>query len=172
MMERWERVDALIAKIETYLLTALTTLMILLAFFQILLRNVWSTGFAWGDPCVRYLVLWVGFIGAAIAVRQGKHIRIDVFSRWMSGWGHRLVLALVHLFSFFVCGLLTYTAVVFTRNEFQMGDSPILGIPAWGLQAIIPLTLGVMTIRYGFQSYATVRSMFTPNLLEDLQKQA
>ena len=80
----WDRLDKKISRVEQVLVTILLTMMILLAFSQIVLRNFFATGISWGDSLVRYLVLWVGFIGAAIATREGKHINIDVVSRWLT----------------------------------------------------------------------------------------
>jgi TRAP-type C4-dicarboxylate transport system permease small subunit len=81
MIHRWERADAIIDRVEQTLVSIFLSVMILIAFLQIVLRNLFATGFTWGDPLVRNLVLWVGFIGAAIATREGKHISIDVVSQ-------------------------------------------------------------------------------------------
>jgi TRAP-type C4-dicarboxylate transport system permease small subunit len=78
MTERWERIDAAIGRVEQALLVVLLSVLILIAFSQIILRNFFSTGIAWGDALVRSLVLWTGFIGATIAAREGQHISIDV----------------------------------------------------------------------------------------------
>ena len=88
-MSRWQRWDEILGRVEKFLLAAMLSIMILLAFLQIILRNVFSSGISWGDPLVRYLVLWVGFIGASLASKEGKHITIEVFSRWFSGSGNR-----------------------------------------------------------------------------------
>jgi C4-dicarboxylate transporter DctQ subunit len=77
-MDWWRRTDEVIDRVEQTLITILLSLMIAIAFLQIVLRNIFSTGIAWADPLVRNLVLWVGFVGAAIATREGKHITIDV----------------------------------------------------------------------------------------------
>jgi TRAP-type C4-dicarboxylate transport system permease small subunit len=83
-MNRWERADEIIDRVEHTLVIILLSLMILTAFLQITLRNIFATGLTWADPMVRNLVLWVGFIGAAIATKEGKHINMDVFSQWMT----------------------------------------------------------------------------------------
>ena len=172
-MTPWERAEAMIGRVEKIILTVLTALMIVVAFLQILLRNFLETGFSWGDASVRYLVLWVGFIGAAAAVREGKHITIDLFSQWASGKAQFVIAGFIHLFSFLVCGVLTYAAVVFTRNEAQMGgDASLLGIPSWTVQVIIPCTFALMTVRYGFLFIDVVRSALGANRYSDLQKRS
>ncbi len=48
MMARWERWDAHLARAELWLLTAGLSLMISVAFVQIVLRNALATGLSWG----------------------------------------------------------------------------------------------------------------------------
>jgi C4-dicarboxylate transporter DctQ subunit len=151
MTNRWERVDAIIDRIEQTLISILLSVMILIAFFQIILRNLFATGFTWGDPLVRNLVLWVGFIGAAIATREGKHISIDVVSQWVPARGKIVLEVIIQLSSFIICGLLTFAAVKFVRNEALTGSVTFLGIRSWVPELILPITFGLMTLRFGFR---------------------
>jgi TRAP-type C4-dicarboxylate transport system permease small subunit len=150
-MNRWQRFDNFISRLEQILITVLLSAMILTAFLQIVLRNFFSTGLAWGDPLVRYLVIWVGFIGAAIATKEGKHITIEIVSHWLSGQSNRYVQSASHLFSAIVCGLLTWAALKFVRVEALMGGSAIFDLPVWVPQVIIPVAFGIMTLRFGLQ---------------------
>ena len=83
-MDRWERVDRAIDRVETAIVVLFVSAMMVIAFLQIFLRNVFTTGLSWGDMILRNLVLWIGFIGATLATREGKHINIDVISRSLS----------------------------------------------------------------------------------------
>jgi C4-dicarboxylate transporter DctQ subunit len=152
MMDRWERMDEIIDWVEQTLLITLLSFMILTAFLQILLRNAFATGLAWGDSLVRNMVLWIGFIGATLATREGKHISLDVLSRWVPFLGKPLIDFVTHLFSFLVCGLLAIAALKFIENEIQMGTVSFLEIPSWIPETILPLTFGLMTLRFGFRS--------------------
>jgi TRAP-type C4-dicarboxylate transport system permease small subunit len=147
-MSRWQRWDEILGRVEKFLVALMLSVMILLAFLQIILRNAFSSGISWGDPLVRYLVLWVGFIGASLATKDGKHITIEVFSRWFSGSGSRYLKATAHLVSAFICGLLTFAGWTFVQNEAQMGGTTFLNIPAWIPQIIIPVTFALMALRF------------------------
>jgi len=140
--------DEKISQVEKVLIAALLTVMLLLAFLQIVLRNFFATGIDWSDSLVRYLVVWVGFIGAAIAVREDKHITIDILSHWISGAGNRIIQSISHLISAIVCGLLTWAGIKFTMFEAQMGSTAFMDLPAWMPELIIPITFGIMTLRY------------------------
>src|SRR4030042_3169854 len=117
MMDRLDQIDQRIDRVEQILIVTFLSFMILIAFLQIVLRNFFTTGLSWGDPLLRNLVLWIGFIGATLATREGKHINIDVVSRWLPSLGKNVVTLIIHLFSFFICCLLTYAALKFIKNE-------------------------------------------------------
>lgn len=140
--------DEKISRLEQILIATLLTMMILLAFSQIVLRNFFDTGIDWGDALVRYLVVWVGFIGAAIAAKEGKHITIDVLSRWITGAGSSAIQAISHFSSAAVCGLLTWAGIKFIWFEAQMGGTAFFKLPTWVPELIIPVTFGLMTLRY------------------------
>jgi len=152
-MDRWERADEIIDQLEQILLVTLLSSMILIAFLQIVLRNLFSTGLAWGDMLVRNLVLWVSFIGAALATKEGKHINIDIISGFMPPLGKALMAFMTQLFSAFICGLLTFAALKFIKNEAQMGNVSFLGIPAWIPEIILPVIFGLMALRFGLRSF-------------------
>jgi TRAP-type C4-dicarboxylate transport system permease small subunit len=166
-MDRWERADEIIDQLEQILLVTLLSSMILIAFLQIVLRNLFSTGLAWGDMLVRNLVLWVSFIGAALATKEGKHINIDVVSHWMPPLGKGLIEFLIHLFSFFICGLLTFAALKFIKNETQMGNVTFLGIPAWIPEIILPVIFGLMALRFGLRSFKNLSTMMRMGRISD-----
>ena len=158
-MDRWERADEIIDQVEQTLLVIFLSSMIVIAFLQIILRNLFSTGLTWGDPLVRNLVLWVGFIGAALATKEGKHISLDALSRWMPPLGKDLMEFLIRLFSFVICGLLTFAALKFIKNEARMGNVAFLRIPAWIPEIILPIIFGLMTLRFGLRSFRNLSTI-------------
>jgi TRAP-type C4-dicarboxylate transport system permease small subunit len=162
-VDHWNRLDEIIARVEQFLLAVTLSAMILVAFLQIVLRNFFGTGLSWADPLVRYLVLWAGFTGAALATREGKHIQIDVFSQWLPGVSNRIIQLIVHLFSSFICGLLTYAAFVFIRNEAQISGNTFLDIPVWIPQLIICISFGLMALRFGFRALGDFLSILNPD---------
>jgi len=167
---RWEKADEAIAKVEQTLIITFLSFMIFVAFLQIVLRNVFSTGLDWGDSFLRNLVLWIGFIGATLATKEGKHINIDIVSRWLPSLGRNIVMLITHLFSFSVCCLLTYAALKFIRNEVQMGNRTLLNIPAWIPEMILPMTFALMTFRFGLRAFKNLSEMGKTNAIQDQEQ--
>ena len=166
-MNRWEHIDGAIARMEQTLFVTFLGFMIVLAFLQIVLRNFFFTGLDWGDSVLRNLVLWVGFVGATLATKEGKHINIDIVSRWLPPLAKNTVTLITHLFSFFICCALTYAAIKFIKNEVEMGNRTFLNIPAWIPEMILPMTFSLMLFRFGLRSFKTLSEMREINPLHD-----
>jgi len=167
-VDRWHRLDETISRVEQTLLVVFLSSMIFVAFSQILLRNLFATGLTWGDALVRNLVLWVGFIGAALATKEGDHINIDVVSQWMPSLGKTILAGITHLFSFLICGLMTFASLKFIKNEVQMGNVAFLGIPSWIPEIILPVTFILMAIRFGLRS---IQSFFINSKIDKTHDQ-
>ena len=168
-MTLWDKIDTKISLVETILITLLLSMMILMAFSQIVLRNLFATGIDWGDAMVRYLVVWVAFIGAAVATREGKHISIDLLYRWQKGSGSKAVKILTCFFSAAISALLTVAAVKFLWFEAQMGSTTFLNLPVWIPELIMPTAFGLMTLRFFMQMIGEIGTLLHKNTrqLED-----
>ena len=136
-------------RLEELFLCLLLLAMIGLACTQIILRDLFSTGFVWADPLLRHMVIWAGLFGADIATRKKKHIAIDIISHLIPAQYEAWLLALIHLFSATVCIGLTYAAVIFIQNEAEFGGSrEILSIPSWGMNLAFPVAFGLISLRF------------------------
>ena len=114
--------------------------MICLVLIQIVLRNVFSTGITGGAEMVRHLVLWIAFLGAAMAARDAKHIRIDVALRILTPRWRMFAEALTGLFTALVCGMLMYAAIQFNIMDYHSGMViAFFDTPVWLLELIIPV---------------------------------
>jgi TRAP-type C4-dicarboxylate transport system permease small subunit len=156
-MKLLDRLDEWMARAEKYLLGGLLSAMILVAFLQIMLRNLFDTGIAWGDSLVRYLVLWVAFVGAALAVKENKHIKIDVFSRWLPAEWQALNRTATALCSCLLCIVLAVAAVRFIRIEMVMGEQVFGQLPVWLVALVIPVAFAIMALRYALLALKQLR---------------
>ncbi len=154
----WTDLGSLYGRLETILLTAAVVLMVSLGFLQILFRNLISVGIVWVDPLLRHLVLWIALLGASVATRENRHIRIDVLSAYLPAALQRPVEGGLQFFSAFICLLLVSPAIRFLQNDYQTGQILALGIPLWVSQTIIPFIMLVLAIRFFLRGW---RAMFS-----------
>ncbi len=138
-----------IAKIEGYVLVVGLITMIAAGTLQVILRNFFNTGLEWGDMLARALVLWVGFIGASLATRRGKHINIELVSKFITNPKLSAIrLRVVTLISFLISGTLTVTAIIFTKAEMDNNMIAFLNVPTWVVFLIVPISFLLITSRF------------------------
>jgi TRAP-type C4-dicarboxylate transport system permease small subunit len=145
-------------RLEEVVLVLLVVLMVSLGFLQILFRNLISVGIVWIDPIVRHLVLWIALLGASVATRENRHISIDVLSGRLPPAHYSRIQGAVQLFSALVCLLLVYPAIRFVQNDYVAGKTLAFGIPLWFSQAIMPVAMLVMGVRFFLQGLTKVFS--------------
>jgi TRAP-type C4-dicarboxylate transport system permease small subunit len=136
---------------DTVMVLMLVT-MIVLATGQIILRNAFETGFIWLDPMLRVMVLWIGLLGAMVATRLEKHIKIDVLTRLLPPKLQILSQSLTLAFAAVITGIIAWHSYLFVLSEVEYGGTAFAGIPAWILESIIPFSFAVMAIRFSLES--------------------
>ena len=139
--------------LEDSLLITLLVSMIFLASGQIILRNFFDMGIIWVDPLLRVLVLWSGLIGATIASRNNKHIRIDLISRFFSRPVHMIMQIFIGLFTAAVCFIIAWYGAQWVFLDYQDNLTAFAGLPSWILEIIIPVAFGLIALRYIMHSY-------------------
>ena len=133
---------------EEAILVVLVACLLSLAFAQILLRNLFQVTWFWADPLLRHLVLWSSFLGALIATRQDRHIRIDAVLRLIPSRWRRIAGALGDLAGAVLCWILAPIALRFVLDERVYGAEAFPGMPAWIAQLVFPLVFAGMGLRF------------------------
>jgi C4-dicarboxylate transporter DctQ subunit len=145
-------IDRLLEKVEGYFLVILLTTMILLSFSQVILRNFFQQGILWADIFLRQLVLWVGFLGASLAVCNGKHIAIDFLPNILPVHWKPKLRFITHLSASIISAILAWSAWTFLQFEMESDSVLFLDIPVWVFQTILPYSFAVIAIRFLLQA--------------------
>jgi C4-dicarboxylate transporter DctQ subunit len=147
-MRAIKQLDEWLAKAESGFLVFLLFLMVFLAFGQVVLRNLLNSGLLWTDIFLRQLVLWVGFLGASLAVRERRHISIDVLPQFLPAACKPWIQVLVDLSAGLISVFLTVASWRFVRLEIEYPTILFLDLPAWIFQTILPISFAVISLRY------------------------
>ncbi len=131
-------------------LVAAFTLLIAVSVF---LRYGLSRGLDWTEELGRYLMIWMGFLGASLALRNGAHVGVDMVRAALPRAVRRVVILIGSLIicSFFV--MVTYQGIrlvsmVQEQESLVLPISmfwPYLAIPVGTLLMLVQLV--VLTIR-------------------------
>lgn len=159
LLRPFHAIDRLLGLFEQVLLTALLATMIGLGTIDIVLQNADRLhlpvpdsirgGFMWADPVLRWLVLWVGMVGAMLATRSGRHLNMDALARLLPTGIRRWVDVVVNLTAGACCGVLLYVSFPYLQEEIEGGGEAIVGpIQRWHAEIIFPVMFAVMTYRF------------------------
>ncbi len=156
------RVIGVLHRIEDFILASLLGIMILLAVFQIVSRNVFGVGYSWTEVLLRVLVLWIGLVGAMIASRTDGHISIDVVSRFLPKRARMAADAFTQILTAAVCGLVAWHGARFVNMEQEFGGTAFADVPVWVCELIIPVAFSVIAVRYGILSIQSIVQVVKP----------
>ncbi len=113
------RLRHVLIRMESFMAGASLLLLLSLVFGQVLARNFFGTGIPNADILSRYMVLYVAFFGAVLAVESNKHIRIDVVAACMKPERIRILQPPLYLISSLICGILTWASIRFWYDDWQ-----------------------------------------------------
>lgn len=163
-LRSWQSFNRKIQKAERGLLVVGIFTILIIGSLHVLLRNFAGKGIPFSDVLAQHLTVWLGLIGASLAVTSNEHISIDAFSRVLSGMGLKVNKILIGVVSFVGCGILTYRTVVFMQFYLNAKTAEYVHLgtfklPIWYALLIFPYTFGLLTIRYFMQ---TLEHIHTP----------
>ena len=135
-------------KLVDWLLVIFLFAAFFLTFISTILRNVGLPGLQWSDVAVRYIVIWLAFLGAAAASREKQHIVIEILPKILPPVPKRILEIFAIIVSTVISSLLAWVAFRFLLNERTLGTEGVLGMPAWWLETIIPIGFLLITVEH------------------------
>ena len=148
-----------LARGEAFVLCMSLLVMLVLAFFQVIMRNVFNSGYPWIDIILRSLVLWVGFLGAAVATKESQHLCIDVATKFLPARLNTVVGILIHIFATVVALVLFQAAYRFVMDEAKVGATTVFDLPTWTVQGIIPVTFALIAIHFSITTIFKIKEL-------------
>ena len=158
-MKMLERIDDALARFEGWLISAFLWCMVAFTFIQVCLRGLythghlhWANGLMgrldWSEPFVRLLVLWLTFLGASLLTKEGRHIKIDLFSSLLPRKWLLLRELIISMACVFISGVMTEVCFRYIQLEKTYGETIFLNLPAWIAQLILPLGFAFILFRF------------------------
>ncbi|MBP7009929.1 MAG: TRAP transporter small permease [Kiritimatiellae bacterium] len=154
-------------RIERFGLSVLVAGMVGLAALQILMRNVWQSGWSWAGDLLGMGLLWLTMLGALAATGLARHLSIDLAAallprRWAGPLGR-----VTSLFAAVICVLLALAAGRYVGLQRELDITRLLGAPAWKYYLVIPVVFWIMAARF-LVRVLIPSAWFADNALEGL----
>lgn len=134
-----ERLDRGLRLLLEGMAISLLSALALICFVEVVLRYGFGRSLAWYDEFSGYLLVWLSFLGSALAQREERHIGVVEVGGETAPGGRRRAKLAVHTVLLAVQGVLLYYGA---RLAFRFRDEPAitLPVPMGLLYTVIPLS--------------------------------
>jgi len=119
----------------------------LLLFTNVIMRYFFKSAIFWAEEMLRYLIVWITFIGASTCVKEDSHISIDVLYNILGPEKKRYLKIFIN-----IAGLIFGAAMVFISGNFVMQVRDTAQVSA--TIGNVPMYIIYMCFPIGFVLYA------------------
>ncbi|MFN7914748.1 MAG: TRAP transporter large permease subunit [Vicinamibacterales bacterium] len=141
-----------LARLEDGVAATALAVMTVIPLLEIVLRRTAGIGIPGAGPIVQHLVLWVGFLGAAIAAREGRLLSLATGSLVPEGLPRRVTTLVAAMIGSGVSTVLALAAVEFVQSERGVGSSFGAGIPTWVAELVLPFGFALIALRLAWRA--------------------
>jgi len=154
-VESLRKIERWLLGAEKFLLIGFILVIVSLSFLQVVLRGFFAGGFLWADTFLRHIVLWVGFLGAAVAAGENKQFAMDAAARVFKGRVKALLETVAHAFTIAVCAFMASASWEFMIVEREFA-APLFSIgkvlvPVWYFEIILPVGFALILVHYAIK---------------------
>ena len=147
---------------ERWALLVFYTMLVATMVVEVVRRELFAYSSIWGEEIVRYSFIYLAWIGAAAAVRERAHIRIDVLMHLAGPRVKALLYVFGDLVMFGVACVALYWSFETVAVAWKFGSvSHGLRVPMVWFLAAVPIGFGLMLARLAQSLVHDLRSLRT-----------
>ena len=114
------RISFAIDKVVANILGVIVLVMFASLFAQVISRYCFGNPLSWPEEVTMFLMAWMSFLGASVALRQWGHIGIDFILARISGKKRISLLLLIRVIAIFFTGFLAIHGTIFVFESTNM----------------------------------------------------
>lgn len=115
---------------------------------EVVRRFVLNFSSAWGEEAARYAFIYLGWIGAAYAVRERAHIRFDIVLQRLAPRAKALLFIFTELATIAFALIALYWSMHTVRQLLQFeGTTPVLRVNKVWFEAAVPIGFALIVLR-------------------------
>jgi TRAP-type transport system small permease protein len=129
-------------------LASMLAVMAVLVFGNVVLRYGFNSGITASEELSRFLFVWLTFIGAILAFKEGAHLGVDTLVQRLPGVWKRVLYGASALLMLLCCGVLLKGSWAQTVINLQV-PAPVTGIPMaalYGIGIVAAVCMGAMIL--------------------------
>ena len=70
--------ERMLVRANEFVVVAMAAVMVVLVVVNVFCRYVLNFSLVWAEEVSQYLMVWVAFLGAGLALRQGRHVAVEM----------------------------------------------------------------------------------------------
>lgn len=140
------RADRTIQTLLASLTAASLLVMTITVLALVIARFAFGIGIFWGEELARFAMIYMGMIGAAVAIRGEQHPRLTLFANMLPEGARKLLEALVSLLMLITLAFLLWQGWEFFQFDGSM-LTPALRIPFGWVFFAIPFGAAAMIVQ-------------------------
>jgi TRAP-type C4-dicarboxylate transport system permease small subunit len=109
-------------------------------------RYALNDALSWSEEVAKYMMIWLVFTGAPIALRQGGHVAIEILPNALPDRARQLLFALVFLIVAALMAMLVYRGITFAWNGRTQMATTVGNISLAWIFASVPVGSAVMLL--------------------------
>jgi tripartite ATP-independent transporter DctM subunit len=133
--------------LERWALVAIVLVMVLLPTLEAAVRRITGSGVPGAAVYTEHFTLWVGFLGAMLAIASGHHLALSTVDLLPAGWPRTLARSYGSAVTTLVCAFLAYASLDMLLLDKGRVDTLTFGVPEWWFEIIMPAGFAVMAVR-------------------------
>jgi len=133
----------------------------IVVFIDVVLRYFFSRSIFIADELSIYFMIYVAFIGAAMTMKNGAHIKVDILYKQLSGKARLWLDAVTMTVGTIICFIMTYQSAMWVRYTYKTNyiSPSILETPMWIPMSCIPIGLFLWSLQYVVESMKAVNKL-------------
>ena len=142
-------------RVLEFLVVACMVAMVVMVFGNVILRYGFNSGITVSDEMSRYCFIWLTYIGAMVAMRDGAHLGVDTLIKSLPLGGKKACFFLSQV-------LMLFCNVLFLMGTYEMHDlqvtnvSPVVGISmiwVYGIGYVVSVVMGIINLNKLFRLF-------------------
>jgi len=152
--------------VNRWIVIVMMAVMATLVFMNVICRYLLNFSIIWAEEVSQYLMVWVAFLGAGLALRQGRHVAIELLQDHLPSTARKMTRQLVALLLIVFMGILIVLGFQFVRFAWDQ-ETPVLNIPLGIPYLAVPIGAVLLLIHIFFIYRAYIDGRFeAPESLE------
>jgi TRAP-type C4-dicarboxylate transport system permease small subunit len=133
-----KRVEKLFVQLNGAAVALMMFTMFILVFMNVITRYVFGFSLNWSDELSRFLMIWTVFLGAGLAMREGRHVAIEFLQSMLPDKLQKYFRATVGLIIIAFMGVLVILGYSYA-DAMMATKSPVLRWPIGLVYIVIPI---------------------------------